>query len=119
VTSAKIASYNFGLLAELFTIIYLFFTFHRILAWRYKTKLGEVDIIAKKGNNIIFFEVKARKDKNDKEVLTSNQQRRISDAAKLFIQKNKSYYNFSYRFDLIIFNSPLAFNHIKNSWSGF
>ena len=115
-TNSKIASYNFGLFAEIVIIIYLFFTFHRILAWRHKTKLGEIDIIAKRGNNIIFIEVKARKDKTNQEVLTTAQQKRISDAANIFIQKNQNYSKFNYRFDLIIFNSPLSFRHIKNSW---
>lgn len=108
--------YSFGIFAEIITIVYLFLSFHRIIAWRYKTKLGEIDIIAKRGCNIIFIEVKARKDKTVTEVLTYNQQKRISDAARLFIQKNPRYSEMNLRFDLIIFNSSLTLNHIKNSW---
>ena len=33
-----------------------------ILAQRYKTKLGEIDIVARRGNLLIFVEVKARAD---------------------------------------------------------
>ncbi len=112
-------SYGFGIFAELITIIYLFLTFHRILGWRYKTKFGEIDIVASKGANLIFIEVKARRNISHKEVLTTNQQKRIFDAAKIFVQKNKKYSGLNFRFDLIIFNSALSLEHIKNSWEGF
>ena len=79
--------------------------------------MGEIDIIASRASQLIFMEVKARKDINAQEVLTTMQQSRIGDASKLFLQKNKKYSGFNYRFDLLIFNSPLAFRHIKNSWN--
>jgi putative endonuclease len=114
--TSKQKSYYFGLFAEIVVMIYLFFTFHRILAWRYKTKFGEIDLVAKCGRNIVFLEVKARKNKDNNEVLTLHQQKRISDAAKIFLQRNKAYSNLNCRFDLIIFNSGLSLKHIKNSW---
>jgi putative endonuclease len=115
----KIVSYRFGIIAEIYIIIYLFLTFHRIIAWRYKTRSGEIDIIARRASQLVFLEVKARKDIRAQEVLTSVQQNRISDASKIFLQKNMKYSGLNYRFDLIIFNSPLAFRHIKNSWNSY
>ncbi len=112
---AKLKAFKFGLLAELFVIIYLFLTFHRVLAWRMKTTLGEIDIIACRGNMLVFVEVKARKT-DVSEVLSANQQRRIGDAAKLFLQKNSRFEGHNCRFDLIIFKPPLSIKHIKNSW---
>lgn len=91
----------------------------RILERRFKTKSGEIDIIASKGSTLVFIEVKARKNKGDNEVLTTSQQKRISDAAKYYISRmyNKNF--FDYRFDLIIFHSVLSFKHIKNAWEAF
>jgi len=73
----------------LVSIVYLILSGHRILAWRYKTNLGEIDIIAKRSAEVKFIEVKARRDKQQTEVLTSFQQKRIGDAAKLFLQKKR------------------------------
>ncbi len=112
----KLNSYRFGIFAELIVIIYFFLSFHRILAWRYRNSAGEIDIIAKRGRKIVFIEVKARRDRSVSEVVTSSQMSRMGNAAKLFIGKNKNYSEYDCRFDLIIFNSPLAFKHIKNCW---
>jgi len=112
----KQAGYKLGVFAETFTCIYLIFTFHKILARRYKTKFGEIDIIATRGNSLVFIEVKARKG-GDKEVLTNGQMKRITNAAKQYLSKNTQYNLYNIRFDLIIFKSVLAFTHIKNSWS--
>jgi len=119
VVAHRQSSYKFGLVAEILVIIYLFFTFHRIIAWRYKTKMGEIDIIARRGSYIIFFEVKARHDRSVSEFVTTNQQKRICSAANIFILKNSRYSSFNFRFDLIIFNPPISFSHIKNSWESF
>ncbi len=116
---SKRRSYFLGLIAEITTIIYLFFCFYRVISWRHKTKFGEIDIIARRGRQIVFFEVKARKDKENTEVLSYNQQKRICDAAKIFLQKNKQYSGFNFRFDLIIYNPPLRLKHIKNAWECF
>ena len=113
--TSKIKNYRFGLFAELISCIFLFFKGYRILEHRYKTKLGEIDIIAIKGRNLCFIEIKARKLKAD-EVLTSKQQLRIIDAAKHYISKKSSFGDYNYRFDLIIFTPPLALKHIISAW---
>ena len=46
-------SYYKGILTEYIAIIYLFFHGYTILKRRYKTKFGEVDIIASKNKAII------------------------------------------------------------------
>ncbi|MFT7099296.1 MAG: putative endonuclease, partial [Rickettsiales bacterium] len=89
--SRKIKSYRFGIVAEFVAIIFLFFKGYKILKRRYKTKLGEIDIVACKNNAIIAIEVKARR-KNVQnngflidEVLSVNQQKRIKRAAMSFM----------------------------------
>ena len=59
----KKQTYNFGILAEKIAISFLRLKGYEILEWRFKTKVGEVDIIAKKSDVIIAVEVKARSKK--------------------------------------------------------
>ena len=48
-----------GHVSEWIAAAYLFLKGYRILARRYRTKLGEIDIIARKGDLAVFIEVKA------------------------------------------------------------
>jgi putative endonuclease len=112
----KKASYNFGLLAEDLAVIYLRFKLYKILARRYKSKLGEVDIIARRGKNLVFIEVKARKNASGiYEVLSTHQRARITRAASLFLAKNQRFNNSNIRFDVILI-APKMFRHIRNAW---
>jgi putative endonuclease len=53
-------TYQTGLAAEKLCRLALRLKFYRILAERYKTPVGEIDIIAARDNSIIAVEVKAR-----------------------------------------------------------
>jgi len=64
---------------------------YRILARNYKTKLGEIDIVAYDKDTICFVEVKTRH--SDKygmpqEAISGFKQRQISKAALMYLQKN-------------------------------
>lgn len=76
---------------------------YRILTRNYKTKLGEVDIIAKDKDTICFIEVKTRY--SDKfgfpqEAVLRNKQRQISKAALVFLKGN-NLLNKKARFDVV------------------
>lgn len=49
-----------GHVSEYLAALYLMAKGYRILAIRYRTRLGEVDLIARKRDLVIFVEVKAR-----------------------------------------------------------
>ena len=64
---------------------------YRILARNYKTKLGEIDIVAYDKDTICFVEVKTRH--SDKygmpqEAISGFKQRQISKTALMYLQKN-------------------------------
>ncbi len=102
---------NFGRLGENLTALYLRLKLYKIIAKRYKSKFGEIDLIAKKGKSLVFVEVKTRKDKERLgEALEAVNKRRICRAAGLFLSQNPKYYDYDLRFD-VIFLSPYNIPH--------
>ena len=85
----------------------------------YKTKIGEIDIIAKDKKEVVFIEVKTRlNSKYGKpiEAVNYKKQKKIKSVCNLFIKQYKLEEN-KIRFDIIevyISNSKLKVNHIKN-----
>lgn len=114
----KIKSYNWGIIAEFIAIIFLKLKGYKILKRRYKTFMGEVDIVAKKGKFLIAVEVKARKTAtSSEEVLSKHQQNRIKRAMMFFMTANfKKYFNHSVRFDLIIVSPYKLPKHYQGFW---
>lgn len=109
-------SYYFGHIGEIVSAIFLLLKFYWILTRRFKTPFGEIDLIAKKNNQLIFLEIKSRKHFTHQEVVSSRQRQRITSAAQFFILKNNKYRNYYLRFDVIFINKYLIPKHIKNYW---
>ncbi|MGB4191269.1 MAG: YraN family protein [Rickettsiales bacterium] len=112
----KQITYNFGLLAERIASWYLRIKFYQILAIRYKSPFGEIDIIAKQRNKIVFVEVKARKDTSLMDFISVRQQRRISRAAEYYLLKHPKYHLYQISFDAIIMNRFFWPKHFKQCW---
>ena len=74
----------------------------RIVAKRFKTKTGEVDLIARKRDLVIMVEVKARASLIEAmDSVTPTAQRRIEAAGDIWLARQPDYSNLSVRFDLI------------------
>lgn len=76
---------------------------YKILARNYKTKLGEVDIIAEDNDTICFVEVKARTTAKfglPQEAISRAKQRQIAKAALIFL-KQRNLLNRNARFDVV------------------
>lgn len=114
----RLKSYRFGILAEYYVIFLLFFKGYRLLERRYKTKLGEIDLIFKKKDSIVAVEVKARKDKLIEvgEVVNARQLIRITNSLKIFLNKNEKHSNLNIRIDIVLVRNILKIEHIKNVW---
>ena len=79
---ARVAAFRTGLSAESRAAAWLMAKGYRILAKRFKTPHGEIDLVAKKRNLLVFVEVKARARLDDAAyAVTPRQQARIIDAA--------------------------------------
>jgi len=87
-----------------------------ILEERFKTRKGEVDIIAKSGEYLVFAEVKGRKTVDEAlESVSDRQKKRIVDAAKIFLSENEEYNNYCLRFDLMACSDNEIY-HLENCW---
>lgn len=76
---------------------------YRIVALRYKTKAGEVDIIARRGDLVIFVEVKARKDlRAGVDAVSYTAERRIQNAADHWLRRQSDATRLSLRHDIIV-----------------
>lgn len=74
----------------------------RIVTRRYRTKLGEIDLIARRGDLILIVEVKARKTLLEAmEAIRHESERRIEGAADLWLARQPDYAKLSVRFDMV------------------
>jgi putative endonuclease len=106
-----------GLWAEILCAAYLWLRGYRILRWRYKTKLGEIDLIAERANTIVFIEVKERANLEDAlSAVQPHSQKRITMAAKAFLSQSPAFAGHDMRFDVMAVTFPCNVKHIKNAW---
>jgi len=98
------SSHHFGELVEKKACLLLQNFGFQILSRRYRIRGGEIDVIAKKDNLLLFGEVKARKKVFDYDCVLSQQQlSRIVLAAEKYVNDNTSLSSCNIRFDLFIF----------------
>jgi len=99
----RVAAFRTGLSAETRAAALLIAKGYRILAKRFRTPHGEIDIIARRRNLVAFVEVKARGTLDDAAyAVTSRQQRRIIDAAQAWLMAHPDLAEFELRFDAIL-----------------
>jgi putative endonuclease len=100
---ARIAAFRTGLSAEARAAVFLIAKGYRILARRFRTPYGEIDIVARRLNLLAFIEVKARASLDDAAyAVTPRQQRRIIDAAQAWLMAHPEHAEFDLRFDAIL-----------------
>lgn len=95
-------AYALGHRAEALAALSLRLKGYRILARRYRSRSGEIDLIARRGNLIAIIEVKARPTLVlAMEAISSRAEQRINRTADEFLSRQKDYAQLSVRFDLI------------------
>jgi len=107
-------TYKKGIFAEYYACTFLMLKGYRIVKLRYKTKVGEVDIIAKRWNVIAFIEVKFRDDlDNAIAAVTPKSQSRIRRSTEHYLLVN-AHESHIVRFDVIGINKKFFIRHEKN-----
>jgi putative endonuclease len=91
-----------GHVSEYLAALYLFFKGYRILAFRYRTRQGEIDIVARKKTLVVFVEVKARAREMDAvDAVGYETQRRIRAAGDVWLSKRRDAHLLSCRYDIV------------------
>jgi putative endonuclease len=114
------AAYRRGHAGERLAALRLLLTGYRILARRYRTKVGEIDLTAQRGDVIAFVEVKRRDAlAAGLEAVTPQARIRIRRAAELYLRRNPDLADRALRFDVMVI-TPWAWpRHIVDAWRGY
>ena len=113
----KKTSYRTGMTAEALCRWALRFKGYRIVASRYRSKLGEIDIIAQRGCCLALVEVKARATMDSAaEALLWNQRQRLERAADDFLARFPRFNRHYVRFDLMLVAPRRWPVHIVDAW---
>jgi putative endonuclease len=113
----RVRAFQRGLSAESRAAMVLIAKAYRIVARRWKTPVGEIDIVARRRRALVFVEVKAR-DTLDAaaEAVTERSQRRIVAAAEFWLSRNPDDANCEIRFDVILIAPSKMPRHIANAF---
>jgi putative endonuclease len=110
----RVAAFRTGLSAESRAAALLVAKGYRIVSRRFRSPVGEVDIIARRGRTLIFVEVKARSTLDGAaESLRARQQRRIAAAAAAWRAKCPDDIESHIRFDAILVAPGRIPRHIE------
>lgn len=113
-----------GVWGEIYTARYLHDNKYKVISGNYRTRLGELDLIASKDGYLCFIEVKTRAKSSlyaAKEAVDYGKQKRIVATSKLFM---RSYPNLGQpRYDVCEVYldenfKPLKINYIENAFTG-
>jgi len=111
------AAFRLGLSAESRAAMFLIAKGYRIVARRWKTPLGEIDIVARRRRTVVFVEVKARARADEAaEAVTERGKRRIIAAAELWLAHNPADAQRDIRFDVMLVTPGRMPQHITNAF---
>jgi putative endonuclease len=112
---------RFGQKGESSAIKFLVQRGYDILTRNYRTPIGEIDIIAKDGETLVFVEVKARRSAqygHPKYAVTKQKQYKIGRCALYYLKANRLF-DTKARFDVVTIDSaefPAKIELIKNAF---
>ena len=100
---ARVEAFRTGISAESRAAAVLIAKGYRILARRFRTPHGEIDIVARRRNLVAFVEVKARASLDDAAyAVTPRQQARIIAAAQVWLMAHPEHAGYDLRFDAML-----------------
>lgn len=102
-TNWRVSKGNIGKIGEGIACGYLRRRGYKILERNYKTKIGEIDIVARDGNVLVFVEVKTRASDlygTPEEAINARKMRKLTQLAELYMNR-KGLYQTKARFDVV------------------
>ncbi len=111
----KKRAYLKGHWGEKIAAIYLWVKGYEILENRFKTPVGEIDLLASKGKTLVAVEVKSRSTQEEAALaLSSFQKKRIERALLFYLRRYPS--PLDLRFDVVLISSWKWPCHIQGAW---
>ena len=111
------AAFHLGISAESRAAAFLIAKGFRILARRWRSPVGEIDIVARRRHLLVFVEVKARTTLEDAaESVNQRQRRRIAAAAEVWLAANPDTTITDCRFDAILVAPGTIPRHIPGAF---
>ena len=113
----RVAAFKTGLSAESRAAAFLVAKGYRILARRFRTPVGEIDVIARRFNTVAFVEVKARATLDGAaESITERGKGRIIAAAEFWISRSPEFSECDFRLDAMLVAPGKIPKHIMNAF---
>ena len=113
----RVAAFGLGISAESRAAAWLIAHGYRIMARRFKSPMGEIDIIAARRTTLIFVEVKARATLDDAALsITERQKQRIAAAAEIWLAGNPMPAIRDMRFDVVLVAPGKLPRHIPSAF---
>jgi putative endonuclease len=114
---ARQIAFRLGLSAEARAALLLRVKGYRILARRWQSRAGEIDLVARRGATVVFVEVKARGALEEAAAaVTVRQQRRIAAAAAAWLARHPAMQPCALRFDVILVVPRRWPRHIEDAF---
>ena len=90
---------------------------YRIVERDFRTTVGEIDLVARRGAVLALVEVKARPSLAEaSEAIGPRQRRRIERAAKAFLQRHPALAALDLRFDAVLIAPDCWPRHVTDAW---
>jgi putative endonuclease len=115
----RIKAYRRGNRGEWLAALALILKGYRIVARRYRTKLGEIDLIARRGDLDLIVEVKVRATLIEAmDAIARQSERRIEAATDLWLSCQPDHGRLSIRFDMVAVLPRRWPVHVENIFYG-
>ena len=116
-SKARIEAYLGGHRGEALAAWFLRLKLYRVVQRRYKTPVGEIDLIATRFGTTVFIEVKARsKPVVEAEALQAVNRSRITRAAQYWLARHPNKAQTNFRFDVIFLAPGRWPRHVINAF---
>ncbi len=106
-----------GRLSEYIAALFLLLKGYRIVALRFRTRAGEIDIIARKGALAVFVEVKARRlERSAVDAVSFHTQKRIRAASAIWLSRQRDAAELSLRYDIVAVRPARIPRHFEDAF---
>ena len=112
----RVAAFRLGVSAENVAAIFLGAKGYRTIARRWKSPVGEIDLVVKRGRLIAFVEVKARKALDQAAESVLPRQRRRIVAAEAWLAAHPEHAGYDMRFDAVLVSPGRMPQHVVSAF---